>query len=49
LALLIRRYGDPIRVWIEERLGLIAALAAALVALLYLGLRFGLGGGGFPC
>jgi membrane protein YqaA with SNARE-associated domain len=49
LALLIRRYGDPIRLWIEQRLGLIAALAAALVALLYLVLRFGLGGGGFPC
>lgn len=49
LALLIRRYGDPIRLWIEQRLGLIAALAAALVALLYLALRFGLGGGGFPC
>jgi membrane protein YqaA with SNARE-associated domain len=48
-ALLIRRYGDPIRLWIEQRLGLIAALAAALVALLYLALRFGLGGGGFPC
>jgi len=49
LALLIRRHGDPIRLWIEQRLGLIAALAAALVALLYLALRFGLGGGGFPC
>ncbi len=49
LALLIRRYGDPIRLWIEQRLGLIAALAAAFVALLYLALRFGLGGGGFPC
>jgi membrane protein YqaA with SNARE-associated domain len=49
LALLIRRYGDPIRLWIEQRLGLIAALAAALVALLYLALRFGLGAGGFPC
>jgi membrane protein YqaA with SNARE-associated domain len=49
LALLIRRYGDPIRVWIEQRLGLIAALAAGIVALLYLALRFGLGSGGFPC
>jgi membrane protein YqaA with SNARE-associated domain len=49
LALLIRRYGDPIRLWIEQRLVPIAALAAALVALLYLALRFGLGGGGFPC
>ena len=49
LALLIRRYGDPIRLWIEQRLGLIAALAAAVLAVLYLALRFGLGGGGFPC
>ena len=49
LALLIRRYGDPIRAWIEQRLGLIAALAAAVLAVLYLALRFGLGGGGFPC
>jgi membrane protein YqaA with SNARE-associated domain len=49
LALLIRRYGDPIRLWIERRLGLIAALAAALLVLLYLALRFGLGGGGYPC
>jgi len=49
LALLIRRYGDPIRQWIEQRLGLIAALAAGVLAVLYLALRFGLGGGGFPC
>jgi membrane protein YqaA with SNARE-associated domain len=49
LALLIRRYGDPIRLWIEERLGLIAALAAAILVLLYLALRFGLGSGGYPC
>ena len=50
LALLIRRYGDPIRVWIEQRLGLIAALAAGLLVLLYLALRYGLGGGGgYPC
>jgi membrane protein YqaA with SNARE-associated domain len=49
LALLIRRYGEPIRLWIEERLGLIAALAAALLVLLYLALRYGFGGGGYPC
>jgi len=49
LALLIRRYGDPIRIWIEQRLGLIAALAAGLLVILYLALRYGLGGGGFPC
>ena len=48
LAILIRRYGDPIREWIAQRLGLIAALAACSVVL-YLALRFGLGGGGFPC
>jgi membrane protein YqaA with SNARE-associated domain len=49
LALLIRRFGDPIRIWIEQRLGLIAALAAGLLVLLYLALRYGLGGGGYPC
>jgi membrane protein YqaA with SNARE-associated domain len=49
LALLIRRYGDPIRIWIEQRLGLIAALAAGLLVLLYLAVRYGLGGGGLPC
>ena len=49
LALLIRRYGDPIREWIAQRLGLIAALAAGVLVVLYLALRFGLGGGGFPC
>ena len=49
LAILIRRYGDPIREWIAQRLGLIAALAAGVLVVLYLALRFGLGGGGFPC
>jgi membrane protein YqaA with SNARE-associated domain len=49
LALLLRRYGDPIRIWIEQRLGLIAALAAGLLLLLYLALRYGLGSGGYPC
>ena len=49
LAILIRRYGNPIREWIAQRLGLIAALAAGVLVVLYLALRFGLGGGGFPC
>jgi membrane protein YqaA with SNARE-associated domain len=35
-AWLLRRYGDSIRDFIEKRLGLIAAAAAALIVLLYI-------------
>ena len=35
LAWLLRRYGEPIRHFIEKRLGLIAAAAAAVLILLY--------------
>lgn len=35
LAWLLRRYGEPIRHFVEERLGLIAATAAAVLILLY--------------
>ena len=36
LAWLLRRYGEPIRHFVEERLGLIAAAAAAVLILLYI-------------
>jgi membrane protein YqaA with SNARE-associated domain len=38
-AWLLRRYGEPIRDFIERRLGLIAAGAAAIVILLYIIVR----------
>lgn len=40
LAWLLRTYGEPIRGFIEERLGLLAALAAAAVLLLYFAFRY---------
>jgi membrane protein DedA with SNARE-associated domain len=36
LAWLLRRYGEPIRHFIEKRLGMIAGVAAAVVILLYI-------------
>jgi membrane protein YqaA with SNARE-associated domain len=40
LAWLLRRYGEPIRHFIEKRLGLIAALAAGALILLYVVVRY---------
>ena len=40
LAWLLRRYGEPIRHFVEERLGLIAATAAAVLILLYVLVRY---------
>ncbi len=40
LAWLLRRYGEPIRHFVEERLGLIAAAGAAVLILLYLLVRY---------
>jgi membrane protein YqaA with SNARE-associated domain len=40
LAWLLRRYGEPIRDFIEERLGLLAGVAAAVLILLYLVVRY---------
>ena len=40
LAWLLRRYGEPIRHFIEKRLGLLAGLAAAALILLYLAVRY---------
>lgn len=40
LAWLLRRYGEPIREFIEKRLGLIAGVGAAALILLYLAYRW---------
>ena len=40
LAWLLRRYGEPIRNFIENRLGLIAAAAAAILIAIYLILKY---------
>ncbi len=39
-AWLLQRYGEPIRHFIEKRLGLLAGIAAALVILLYFAVRY---------
>jgi len=40
MAWLLRRYGEPIREFIEKRLGLLAGLAAALLILLFVAAKF---------
>jgi membrane protein YqaA with SNARE-associated domain len=40
LAWLLRRYGEPIREFIEKRLGLIAGAGAGLVILLYIAIKY---------
>jgi membrane protein YqaA with SNARE-associated domain len=40
LAWLLRRYGEPIKHFVEERLGLIASVAAGVLILLYILLRY---------
>ena len=40
LAWLLRRYGEPIRQFVEQRLGLIAGVGAAVLILLYLLIRY---------
>ena len=40
LAWALRRFGDPIRAFIEKRLGLIAGLAAAALIALYFAVKF---------
>jgi membrane protein YqaA with SNARE-associated domain len=40
MAWLLRRYGEPIREFIEKRLGLLAALGAAILILLYVAVRY---------
>jgi membrane protein YqaA with SNARE-associated domain len=40
LAWALRRYGDPIREFIERRLGLLAAIVAGIVILLYIVVKY---------
>lgn len=40
LAWMLRRYGEPIKAFIERRLGLIAGLAAAILIALYLAIKY---------
>jgi len=40
MACLLQRYGEPIREFIEKRLGLLAALGAAVVIALYFAVRY---------
>lgn len=40
MAWLLRRYGEPIREFIEKRLGLIAGIAAAVLILLFVAVKF---------
>ena len=40
LAWALRRYGDPIREFIERRLGLLAAIVAGIVILLYIVIKY---------
>ena len=50
LAWALRRYGDPIREFIERRLGLLAAIVAGLVILLYIVVKYpGLAGSVTSC
>jgi membrane protein DedA with SNARE-associated domain len=39
-AWLLQRYGEPIRDFIEKRLGLLAGIAAAIVIVLYFAVRY---------
>ena len=49
LAWALRRYGEPIRTFIEERLHLIAGLIAALLIGLYLALKYFSQAGSLTC
>lgn len=49
LAWAMRRFGEPIRHFIEKRLGLIAGLAAAILILLYFAAKYFAGGAMAAC
>lgn len=49
LAWAMRRYGEPIRHFIEKRLGLLAGLAAAILILLYFAAKYFGGGAVTAC
>ena len=49
LAYALKRFGEPIRLFIEKRLGLIAGLAAAILIGLYFALKYFLSSPGLSC
>jgi membrane protein YqaA with SNARE-associated domain len=49
LAWALRRWGEPIRNFVEKRLGLIAGLVAAILILLYVAMKYFGGSGSFSC
>ena len=40
MAWLLRRYGEPIREFIEKRLGLLAAIGAAVLIVLFFAVKY---------
>jgi hypothetical protein len=48
-AFALRRWGEPIKAFIEKRLGLIAALVAAALIALYFAIKFLGQSGAFSC
>jgi membrane protein YqaA with SNARE-associated domain len=49
LAWALQRYGEPIKTFIEKRLGLIAGLAAAMLIALYLAVKYFAASGATTC
>jgi membrane protein YqaA with SNARE-associated domain len=49
LAFALRRWGEPIKAFIEKRLGLIAALVAAVLIALYFAIKYLSQSGSFSC
>ncbi|MCA0431970.1 MAG: DedA family protein [Proteobacteria bacterium] len=49
LAWALQRYGEPIRAFIEKRLGLLAGLAAAILIVLFLAIKYLGSSTGFSC
>jgi membrane protein YqaA with SNARE-associated domain len=49
LAWALRRWGDPIREFIEKRLGLLAGIAAGVLIALYFAAKYFGGGGAMTC
>jgi membrane protein YqaA with SNARE-associated domain len=49
LAFALRRYGAPIRHFIENRLGLVAGLVAAILIILYFALKYVGSAGNYSC
>lgn len=49
LAWALQRYGEPIKAFIEQRLGLIAGIAAAVLILLYFAIKYFASSGSMTC